>query len=622
MELNHYKLLAMQVERRLIERRRILNGEISSSDQHTEQPQTPVETQTSLLNTSIEQSSLNHDTLSAVESLIDDSKTIQGDGDSVDRSDVSMHTECDSNTSAKLFIEQKIDDVPQLSLNLDSISYPYDFDGGMLSPSFSLHSSPSLDALNNSKNQSLYFTPLSGRETLTPKKTTDELQPGRLIRSNSYTIEKPSPLLIKHMEANGISLPTRNSSAAKSLLPVTARQPLNKATFSSTPKKQLKKSQTESLLNVTKETKIKQNGNKTPLTARKSLSTARSASTSSIGLQVTGKGLNLTRELKPKATATTVRKDLHQIGVFKNTETVLRSIYDTGSTARTTNRSKSASSAQSSTNTTKQKSKTPSPEANSSNQSTKPVEYKELLKMIESQHTAQMNALVKRQQEEQERMQKEFARQQEILLKQISGLISNQSDRSRTSTADDQSLNVTLNKSKQEPDTVIEVLDDNTSEISPSFDTNGNRINRFTPESAKCIRRLSYYDDNQLVAKEAHHKVLAQATPAEIKAATTIAAYTRGYLTRRLFKTVKVQNIVKTIRDTLLFILDIHFENNEKDSEADIKLKTHLIQQVMRRCSEKCEAKFIFNNLPIFIMMGGKKSIQWFSFLLFISLSS
>ncbi|KAJ6638458.1 Centriolar coiled-coil protein of 110 kDa [Pseudolycoriella hygida] len=64
------------------------------------------------------------------------------------------------------------------------------------------------------------------------------------------------------------------------------------------------------------------------------------------------------------------------------------------------------------------------------------------------------------------------------------------------------------------------------------------------------------------------------------KAATKINAFVRGYLTRRLFKTEHVQEIVKTVRDTLYFVIDLHFESSEVESVADIQMKHNLLQQL------------------------------------------
>lgn len=56
----------------------------------------------------------------------------------------------------------------------------------------------------------------------------------------------------------------------------------------------------------------------------------------------------------------------------------------------------------------------------------------------------------------------------------------------------------------------------------------------------------------------------------------------RGYLTRRLFKTENVQKCIQTIRDSLYLVIDLHFENNDIESVADIQMKHNLLQQVNR----------------------------------------
>ena len=67
-------------------------------------------------------------------------------------------------------------------------------------------------------------------------------------------------------------------------------------------------------------------------------------------------------------------------------------------------------------------------------------------------------------------------------------------------------------------------------------------------------------------------------------AATKLQAYIRGFLVRRLFKTEHIQRIVQTIRDTLIFVLNLHVETVddpiEANKPANIKLKAQLLQQV------------------------------------------
>lgn len=70
-------------------------------------------------------------------------------------------------------------------------------------------------------------------------------------------------------------------------------------------------------------------------------------------------------------------------------------------------------------------------------------------------------------------------------------------------------------------------------------------------------------------------------------ASTIITSHVRGYLVRRLFATECVQSIVQTIRDTLLFVLDVQEEsekNNNKYDPSDIKLKAQLLQSLSSSC--------------------------------------
>lgn len=71
-------------------------------------------------------------------------------------------------------------------------------------------------------------------------------------------------------------------------------------------------------------------------------------------------------------------------------------------------------------------------------------------------------------------------------------------------------------------------------------------------------------------------------------AATILTAATRGFLVRRLFRTEQVQRIVQTIRDTLIFVLNLHLETfgngmgqqQQQEEAANIRLKARLLQQV------------------------------------------
>ncbi|KAH8286631.1 hypothetical protein KR018_002627, partial [Drosophila ironensis] len=77
-------------------------------------------------------------------------------------------------------------------------------------------------------------------------------------------------------------------------------------------------------------------------------------------------------------------------------------------------------------------------------------------------------------------------------------------------------------------------------------------------------------------------------------AATKINAACRGYLVRRLFNTEQVQRVVQTIRDTLIFVLNLHLETCnglEDEGTANLRLKAQLLQQL---CSASRTLHLIF----------------------------
>lgn len=461
----------------------------------------------------------------------------------------------------------------------------------MLSPSFSLHSSPSLGALNDIKNQTLYFTPYS-----VPHSPDTEISTRKLIRSNSYTLDTPSPMLLELMEANGIN------ASNKPLPPktvISSSQPSLSTKHKIPAAKQTRPAAAATKIADTKSASMSDMKTSKVPTTRKSLSPS---------LSVREPPKKDTS--KPKSTV--VPKKCVSA---RNQESDLRAIYGFALTNRTISKPKKLSTAAGPAPTSgkltarmekplQKPIAVPEPNA---------VEFQRILKMIEDQHSAQMNAMIERQKQEQKRMQEEFGRQQEMLVKHISSWAippPSTSDVSVSSSVCNLiSRNSSICSANNNNDSVGGYDSTDDTSLTVGRDPNGNRMRRSridrkhpTPESLKCMRRLVYYDDNQMVSsdlsesnKQQHTIILPSFSLEEQElfriqndAATIITAYVKGYLTRRLFKTVKVQNIVKTIKDTLLFILDIHFENPiANDSPADLKLKTHLIQQV--RCTNPCD---------------------------------
>lgn len=275
---------------------------------------------------------------------------------------------------------------------------------------------------------------------------------------------------------------------------------------------------------------------------------------------------------------------------MKNKEAVLRSIYGPSKPNKVQFSAKKVNGSAATKNSPKPTHQTDPISLNTINGSLNAQNYGDILTMIEKQHAAQMEAMLKRQQEEQKRMHDEFLRQQEELLKTISCLVLKGGGKQSTP-------NQTAEKSADVSKKSIEklLIDEVSNEVSVIFDANGNRVNRFTPpENSKCIRRL-YYDENKLVASgiETDKSSLSSLssststseqfetfTTEEVRAASIIVAYTKGYLTRRLFRTSKVKDIRKTHYDTLVLLMDMCDETNENETKTDIELKFHLLQQV------------------------------------------
>ncbi|XP_031625394.1 uncharacterized protein LOC116342050 [Contarinia nasturtii] len=554
----------------------------------------------------------NYDTSAAVDSLLDDNiSTLKEDVvDKIESAFGNIPSINVPNFEEKSAVnERKSSKNVPLSLIIDTNFNEFNVEN--ISPSFSLHSSPSMGALDDSRNQSLYFTPMSGRESFAS--TPNSLFPSaRIIRSNSFTLEKPSPMLLQHMEANGIQIGS-NCSPLKS--PRFLQVNEFKKTPKNTPQKRLQSHDVKDSIKI-KEQKKKPNASKVPLNKsahNKSLSSSSNTSLNSTILQsnhsVKSSSPYAVKSMKKQKSSTKPKQSNQtngESGVFKNSESILRSIYEPSKPAKTPASAKkgngSIASVNGSTNgkhstSTRTPTKTSVEPISSRSSNISNGNFHDILAMIEHQHEAQMQMLVQRQQEEQMRMQAEFQRQQNELLLKISNLIANKTD-NKHSTPNE--ILMTDAKKSNEKMLIEEVNND----VALALDTNGNRLfTRFTPENSKCMRRL-YYDDNKLVSDELNKSQsiegpsslstvssdqLVEYTAREIAAATTIAAYTRGHQTRRLMKTKKVQTIVNTRRDSLLIALDMHYESKERakngtqtesETEADIELKSQLIQQL------------------------------------------
>lgn len=470
-----------------------------------------------LIKGAVECSVSNNDTSAAVDSLLDENVSTLKE-DVVDKIDVIRNIDEDIEklpTTEETQIKQKPSYITPLFLNIDPNLYTFNTDD--FSPSFSLHTSPSLGALDESRNQSLYFTPMSGRDSFSPAPN-DEFPTARLIRSNSYTLEKPSPLLIKHMESNCLRLGS-NGSPPKSPMSLNDLRK-NRNSTNNTPRKSSLSLGAGDAARL-KDQKLKNNSTKVK-TTNKSLNKTISSNSTIVASSQRSAKYSSPYAMKPNKVqkSATKPKPSNQFSGYKNKDAFLRSIYGTGKPSKTSVTTKKVNGSKTPADSIKTSSNPDSGEnatnvdlnktasklnlsknvanldSSKSSQVIDPISlqtsngnicaknYQDILALIEHQHTTQMNLLLQRQQDEQRRMQHEFLRQQEELLKKISNLVINKLD--KQSTPKETTANLPESPKMSIGQMLIEEV--NSEQPVDTLDTNGNRVNRidrFTPEGTK-----------------------------------------------------------------------------------------------------------------------------------------
>lgn len=616
-ELNRDRMLAIEIERRLQLKcaQQIIPKESAMGNASTRNQ--------------IDCNASNYDTSAAIDSLIDDhSHTLRDDTITKTGQDIEdgvhVHSSSDesSSQSSDVHIKIKPSNIVSLTLAIDS-SYG-STTPKMLSPNFSLHSSPSVNALDESRNLSLYFTPMSGRESLSPISFhKNQLHPSRLIRSNSYTLDKPSPMLLKHMEDNGIN--------SKSPMATNRFRNNQNTTSTGIPRKSTEhskdhKSRSDAVktsIGVAKQP-VAANASSTPNKNKVESSKNGSARSNSIRSSIAS---NKSASIRHQASVASI--------VFKNDESTLRSIYGqrlAPKVQHSNKKDKSSISIDSANKSTAQPSPmhvsnsiTSNPSNNNNNitnsgNKLSTHDYNQIVGMFEQKQAE----LLKRQGEELKRMQEEFLRQQEELLQSVKTLIANKSTPQITlngSSLNESSI-MEVTKKSNEKMLIAEVND----ELPVIVDSNGNRVNRFTPESGgKCIRRLlyddnsnknnnnnncHYVDGNQLSPTKLSSDGSEQFemyTVAEIRAANTIVAYAKGYLTRRLLKTKRVLDLQKMHHDTFELLMDISEEDNKNESKSDVEFKYNLLQQVICCFCCSCNSEYVeccqLEIVPFFLIL-------------------
>ena len=90
-------------------------------------------------------------------------------------------------------------------------------------------------------------------------------------------------------------------------------------------------------------------------------------------------------------------------------------------------------------------------------------------------------------------------------------------------------------------------------------------------EFQTCLQSFDKTESEKTLVNEADQKN---------KAATKITAFARGYLIRRLIKTIYVQELIKNIQDTLHFVFSLNQNKFGGSPVQDILLKTKLFKQL------------------------------------------
>lgn len=201
-------------------------------------------------------------------------------------------------------------------------------------------------------------------------------------------------------------------------------------------------------------------------------------------------------------------------------------------------------------------------------------ELKDLFDKMQQIQRTQLVELIRKQKEEQEMFIRTFQEQQTFLLSKLSELYPDNSDTTNN--------NDELVKSSETLLTECKRLLNNNETISPVCD----KID-FVSESIYSSNdtlndaNVTFSNDT---STEKHSISNDPHIESKTNAATKINAAVRGYLTRRLFKSERVQTLIQTIKDTLLCAMELHHENVEKIQPADIELHRRLIQQVTAAC--------------------------------------
>uniref|UniRef100_A0A1B0CET0 Centriolar coiled-coil protein of 110 kDa n=1 Tax=Lutzomyia longipalpis TaxID=7200 RepID=A0A1B0CET0_LUTLO len=194
------------------------------------------------------------------------------------------------------------------------------------------------------------------------------------------------------------------------------------------------------------------------------------------------------------------------------------------------------------------------------------TDISEFLSKIEAEHKVRMQELLEIQLEEQRKLRENFNEQQKLLVESLRKTFPEVATPQDSNGNDTTATSLTLDGGDSE-------WTNGDCESLPMLSTRA-------PKS----QRNSLDHVTQIFLKQHLTQVRQEVdplSPRSAKAASVINAHVRGYLVRRLLRTEAVQQIIQTFHDTRLFLIELHRDSQNKNSNpTDIELKRRLLQQL------------------------------------------
>ncbi|XP_050421869.1 uncharacterized protein LOC126834169 [Adelges cooleyi] len=200
---------------------------------------------------------------------------------------------------------------------------------------------------------------------------------------------------------------------------------------------------------------------------------------------------------------------------------------------------------------------------------------------IENRHQQELSNLIKKQREEQEQIAVRYY----LISQSSSGISIDGSEYSETfQKSDKNSLSIQSETTLTNDKSVYS----DTSSINSNYSINKSSIACSSPRLKTPLRSPSLQQNIKFyhrIRSGSNARWSKAPTDVENSAATVINAGVRGYLTRRLLKTEKAQMLKKTILDSLKTALLMHAElKKQQPTESDLDLHRRIINQLTTAC--------------------------------------